>query len=233
MLTYLRYLGPALVGLIAASCLPDGTPPGGPAKSPTCGDGVCDFQTEDCARCPEDCSCCTMVDSRGRPALSDLDPNNPNATNLSAANGEPDGLVVQLDENSDVNMAFGRDVFDRFAKTDPPELKRFEIRVHGDVLSDGVVDRQNTTCTFDSTANGVFEVQASSNGVDWRIVGLWGKDKDGVLVNEFDLACIGATTIRWIRLKGHRDAKGTLDAITAINDDENDPSCVETDAELP
>lgn len=232
MLTYLRYLGPALVGLLAAGCLPDGTPPGGPAKSPTCGDGVCNFQTEDCARCPEDCSCCAMVDSRGRPAVSEIDPNNPDATNLSAANGEPDGRVVQLDQNSEVTMAFGRDVFDRFAKTDPPEQKRPEIRIHGQVLSAGAVDQQDT-CAFDTSANGVFEVMASPGGVVWRTIGLWGKDQDGKLVDQFDLACIGATTIRWIRLRGQRDAKGTLDAITAINDDENDPSCIETDAELP
>ena len=232
MLTHLRYLGPALVGLMVASCLPDGTPPGGPAKSPSCGDGVCDFRTEDCSRCPEDCSCCVMVDSRGRPALSEIDPNNPEATNLSAANGEPDGRVVQLDENSDVTMTFGREVFDRFAKTDPPGRVRPEIRIHGDVTSDGVVAEQDS-CTIDTSGNGIFEVLGSPNGVAWRILGLWGKTKDGVLVNEYDVACIGATTIRWLRLKGHRGAKGTLDAVTAINDDENTPSCIETDAELP
>lgn len=207
---------------VAVGCLPDESVPQGNETPLTCGDGRCDVLTEDCARCPGDCPCCAIIDSKS---------NDPNAQQPDLAIGAPDGRVVELGEQSDIFMAFGRDVFDC---RDEVEGNKPDFRIYGSVTSTSDVAHAGTCFGAAASSRGAFEVMVSADALDWRLVGLWAKQSDGTTVSTFDIGCAELPSARWVRLRGELGATAQLDAITAIEDADGNPiSCIEANDQRP
>ncbi len=185
--------GPWICAIALAGCLQDPSPPSGRFPDQCNGDGVCDIRREDCLSCPGDCPCCAIVDSSGVVAG--------NAADAQLATGVVDGKTVGLDQFSELQLAFGREVYDQELLAD------FEI--HGSV-STSEEEFPTFSCTGSVAGSRAFEIAVSDDGSNWPIVGVW-TDKSKV----FDLGCAQLKSIRWVRIRGQRGAEGELDAITA------------------
>jgi len=200
-----------LLGLLTAptpGCFPDNTPPAGPSAAPaSCGDNRCDFLNEDCVNCPADCPCCAIANSSGTV------PNN----DAERAEGDPDGQSVALDDQSDLFLVFGREIFDAKGKPD--------LQLHGQVTSGEPQPASSAGCPQNVSGHGAFEIAVSADGVGWQTIGLWSRSTiAGPQVAQFNIACVELTTVRWVRVKAQPGAAGQLDAVTGISTGDN-PSC--------
>lgn len=220
---------------LVCGCFPSTEAPGRPPPPTSCGNGSCELATEDCVSCPKDCPCCAIVDSRGTvPGGAASDPSAADAGATSAMAGQdpaavvgrPDGRSVLLDENSELTLAFGREVFDYFnpdAPNDPTPKADFQI--HGQVTSTNEVEPLGTCTGLGREREGTFEVAVSDDGARWSTIGIWARTKVGQ-ASLFDIGCAALSSVRWVRIKAAQGARGELDAVTAIVD-ESGRACLE------
>lgn len=194
--------------LASAGCLPDGEPPLTPAASPppSCGNGRCELgQGEQCLSCPGDCSCCAAIDAQGQV---------PTGQDRAAAVGGSDGKSLELDALSDLQLALGRELYDR---PDAPDLQ-----VHGTVEGGSAAPTAGG-CGSNAARAGAFELTVSLDGRQWHPLGFWSQGSGAAA---FDLACARVSGVRLVRLRGTSGAKARLDAVSAFTDGAGrQPSC--------
>ncbi|MBK8481822.1 MAG: hypothetical protein IPL40_11680 [Proteobacteria bacterium] len=198
--------------LLGAGCLPGCLPAGEPPDltdgvlPASCGNGRCEpGQGEECVNCPGDCSCCTGVDAQGRVPLGQ---------DLLAANGAPDGKLIELDPLADLQIALGRELYD---VPDQPDLQ-----LHG-AVSGGGAGGGAGGCGSRSARTAAFEVTVSLDGQHWAPIGFWAQATGAAA---FDLACARLARVRFVRVRGTSGARGQLDAVSAFTDAAGrQPSC--------
>ena len=182
--------------LMAACQYTEVPPPGGPLPQPAnCGDGVCDTQSEDCFNCSKDCSCCSAVTSNGSGAPVQGEENGV---------GEADGKFVELAENSVLTLVLGRAIYNDLLGTAP------DFKLIGSVESQPT--DPSGLCSTSSQGTQAFEVQASDDGLSYRVVGFWTSAND----QEFDIGCAQMRSARFIRLQGQPGARAKLDAVLGL-----------------
>lgn len=192
----------ALVLLPLGGCLLDDDPPPVPNPTPkSCGNNTCEIaNNEDCSNCPEDCDCCVAINAEGtaggRAALS-----------FPEAEGAPDGVMLALDDKSEITLSLGGTWFDRVPPTTRTPLMP-DIRLHGTVSTSSAP--QPNQCPETTGGTGGFEVRILEAG-KWRLIGIWTAG-----ANSFDLTCGGGTATRKIQIRGQPDARGQFDAVTPL-----------------
>lgn len=196
------------VALVSAACLPDGAPPLTPAETPppSCGNGRCEpGQGEQCLNCPGDCACCAAIDAQGQV---------PTGQDRAAAVGSPDGKSVELDALSDLQLALGREVFDRPGAPD--------LQLHG-AVEGGSAAPTAGGCGSSAARAGAFEVTVSLDGDQWHPLGFWSQATGAAA---FDLACARVSRVRLVRLRATSGARARLDAVSAFTEATGrQPSC--------
>lgn len=184
------------LALLATSCgwseLP--APTSDVATPPTCGNGVCETQTENCANCKIDCSCCVAIASNGS-----------NVKDEQNAVGSDDQAFAQLGENSALTLVFGRGIYNDPLGTAP------DFKLIGTVTSNP--SAQAGVCSASSSGTGAFEVQVSDDGVKYSLVGFWTSKTDE---QSFDISCSQLQSARFVQLQGQPGATATLDALVGI-----------------
>lgn len=159
----------------------------------TCGNGICELETEDCTICSLDCSCCLAVSSEGTEGTI-IDSHN--------AIGPSDNKFALLNGNSVLVLVLGQDAHDQIATAD--------LSFAGLVTSSS--STTSTGCPSNTEGNGAFEVSVSKNGYDWHLVGFWTAQN-----SDFDLGCaqLIEPSIRYVEVRGQPGATGQLDAVIA------------------
>jgi hypothetical protein len=185
----------AMLTALAGCLLEESLPPIDPNPPATCGDGVCQIESETCTSCAQDCDCCSVVNGTGVSSDAGIG-------FLAPVVGNPDNQSIPIDENSDLQLAVGGEWFDQEV------IGLRDFTVHGVVSTNDTLYEE--LCVGETQGAGGFEIWVSEAGSNWRLIGLWTSK-----TNEFDIACAQVKTIRWVRIKGQPGARGSLDAVTA------------------
>jgi len=189
---------------LLAGCWAEDNPPG--VTPCTCNNnGKCETSTEDCVCC-KDCPCCRAVLAAGTDVK---DPDN--------ATGNDDGVFATLGATSTLTLTVGSQI----------ALPMGGTTLGGDFLLLGQVTSDSTLSVSDTCAAGAasgdgYQVEVSSDGNNWELVGFWTKSRSPPVAGQgqaFSLGCATAkpNQVRHVRLAplGSNPA-AQLDALVVV-----------------